>query len=176
VVAALLVAAFFIPEWNAVTLSAVLPMVGGETARHAHSFTDLVCLALDALGMQRASAGAYHLLSAFSAAACGAALLLAAWRSQTVQQLARGYLLFLFVLYLTAPWFQPWYLTWALPLLIVEEDPRWRRFVALFAVISVCQWALPLDPVTTVAGDIWAATRLWRLLRPAAADARASVA
>ncbi|HEX9577529.1 MAG TPA: hypothetical protein VF993_07240 [Myxococcales bacterium] len=169
----LLLAAAFIPEWNAVTLSAVLPMVGGETARHAHSFTDLVCLALDALGRPQASLRAYRALSAVSAAACGVALLAAAWRSRNLEQLARGYLVFLFALYLTAPWFQPWYLTWALPLLLVERDPQWRRFVALFAVVSVSQWALPLDPLTTVAADIWAATRIWRLPRadpPAAAS------
>lgn len=174
--AAILLAAAFLPEWNAVTLKAVLPMVGGEAARHTHSLTDLICLALDALGLQQISWQAYRLLSAVSAAACGCALLAAAWRSRTVQQLAHGYLLFLFVLYLTAPWFQPWYLTWALPLLLVEEDPRWRRFVALFAVVTVCQWAVPLDPFTTVAADVWAATRIWRLIRPVAVDASASVA
>ena len=83
-----------------------------------------------------------------------------------MEHLARGYLRFLFALYLTAPWFQPWYVVWALPFLLVERDPRWRRFVALFAVVSVVQWAAPLDPVTTVAGDGWAAWQLWRLRRP----------
>jgi alpha-1,6-mannosyltransferase len=165
--AALVIGAAFAPELHTVTLRAVLPMVGGEAARHAHSFTDLVCLILGGLGLPAASLTAYKALSAASALLCAALLLRAALRSQTFEQLAHGYLLFLLALYLTAPWFQPWYLSWGLPFLLVEPDPRWRRFFALFAVLTVAQWAAPLDPVTTVACDAWAAWRIWRLARPA---------
>ncbi|HEX7624806.1 MAG TPA: hypothetical protein VF400_14615 [Anaeromyxobacteraceae bacterium] len=161
---AVLVAAF-LPERDAVTLRSVLPMLGRETTRHAHSLTDLACLALEALGRPEASARAYRLLSALSSAACAGLLLRAAWRARTLAEVARGYLLFLFGLYLTAPWFQPWYPCWAMPLLVVEPSPRWRRFVALFGVVTVVQWALPLDPVSTVAADLWAAARLWQLHR-----------
>jgi hypothetical protein len=96
---------------------------------------------------------------------CAAVLLAVAWRARTLEALARGYLLFLFALYLTAPWFQPWYVIWALPLLLVEPSAPWRRFVAIFSVVTVVQWAAPLDPITTVAGDVWAAYRIWSLVR-----------
>ena len=159
------VGAAFAPEWREVTLRAVTPMVGGEAARHAHSLTDLVCLALEALSLPGASLVAYRALSAASALLCAALLLRTAWRARTLEQLAHGYLLFLLAIYLTAPWFQPWYVCWALPLLLVEPDPRWRRFLAVFAVVTVVQWAAPLDPLSTVLGDAWAATCVWRLTR-----------
>ena len=40
----------------------------------------------------------------------------------------------------------------------------------VFAVVTVAQWALPLDPVSTVAGNAWAAVRLWQLRRPPGPD------
>ena len=152
-------------EWHSISLKALLPMVGGDPGRHAHSLTDLVCDLLDGQGQPAASAVAYRLLSGASTLVCGALLLWTAVRARSLQDLARGYLLFLMALYLTAPWFQPWYVLWALPFLLVEPDPRWRRVLSLYAVVTVVQWAAPLDPVTTVMGNVWAARHLWGLLR-----------
>jgi hypothetical protein len=153
-----------------------MPMVGGEAARHAHSFTDLVCLALDTLALPTASLLVYRLLSTASALLCAALLARVAWRAHTLADLAHGYLLFLLALYLTTPWFQPWYLCWGLPLLLLEPDREWQRFFALFSVVTVVQWAAPLDPVTTVMADLWAASRIWRLSRPASEETIASAA
>lgn len=168
--AAIVMAAAIAPEWGSITMRSV-PLVGGDVGGgvmlHAHSLADLVCMVLEALAGPTASVIAYRILSATSAVLCAAVLLVTAWRARTFEQMARGYLVFLFTLYLTVPWFQPWYLAWALPFLVVEPDPRWRRFVAVFAVVTVAQWALPLDPVTTVIGDAWAAWRILRLLRGA---------
>jgi len=158
-----LVGLAFLPEGRGVTLSAVLPMVGGESARHAHSLTDLVCLVLEGLSLPRLSFAAYRLLSLASALVCAALLLGAGLHSRSVEELAHRYLLFLLGLFLTVPWFQPWYVIWALPLLLALPDRRWRFFLALFAVVTVSQWAVPLDPVTTVLGDTWAAWQAWRL-------------
>jgi hypothetical protein len=163
VVAAIVMLAAFAPVWREVTLRAVIPSLGSEPTHHAHSLTDLVCLVLDGLGRPAASVTAYRFLSTASAVLCAGTLLWGALRSRTLEELAHGYLLFLMALYLTAPWFQPWYVCWGLPLLLVEPDPQWRRFFALFAAVTVAQWAAPLDPVTTVAGDLWAAHRMWRL-------------
>jgi hypothetical protein len=174
--AVFVLAACFAPEWRSVTLRAVMPMVGGEAARHAHSFTDLVCLALDSLALPAASLLAYRVLSAASVLLCAGLLARVAWRARTLDDLAHGYLLFLLALYLTTPWFQPWYLCWGLPLLLLEPSQDWRRFFALFSVVTVVQWAAPLDPVTTVAADLWAASRIWRLSRPAGAETAASAA
>ncbi len=145
VLAALVLWVAFAHELRAVNLRAVLPMVGGEAARHAHSLTDLVCLVLDELGWHAASFAAYRTLSAASGLLCVLLLLRVALRARELEELAHGYLLFLLALYLTAPWFQPWYVAWALPLLLVERDARWRRFLALYSVVTVVQWAAPLE-------------------------------
>ncbi len=175
VLAALVMAGAIAPEWGSITMRSV-PLLGGDVGGgailHAHSLADLVCLSLEALALPTASLVAYRILSGGSAVLCAAVLLVTAWRARTFEQMARGYLVFLFTLYLTVPWFQPWYVTWALPFLVVEPDPRWRRFVALFATITVAQWAVPLDPFTTVVADAWAAWRILRLLR--GADDRAT--
>lgn len=163
----LILGAAIATEWRSINLRALIPMVGGDARRHAHSVTDLVCLVLNHLGLQAASVHAYRVLSAGSMLLC---LSLLAWtgvRARSLAELARGYLLFLMAMYLTAPWFQPWYCAWALPFLLVEPDRRWRRFLALYMVITVAQWAVPLDPFTTVATNVWAAGRLWSLLRSA---------
>ena len=161
-------------EWPSVSLRALLPLLGGNATRHAHSLADLVCLVLDRAGFPAASAAAYRLIATGSLLVCAALFSWTAVQARSLVELARGYLLLLFAVYLSAPWFQPWYVTWALPLLIVEPDPRWRRFVAVFMVITVAQWAAPLDPVTTVIGDLWAANHLWFLLRPAGVSSDAS--
>lgn len=166
-VALALLAAAYATSWRDFAQRGLAAALGSEEARHAHSLADLACLVLEGLGRPAASRVAYRACSTASALACGAALLWAASRSRTLPQLGRGYLVLLLTLYLTAAWFQPWYVSWALPLLLVEPDPRWRRLLASFAVVTVVQWGLPLDPLTTVAGDAWVAWRAWRLLRDA---------
>ena len=152
-------------DWSSFHPGAVLPLLGGNATRHAHSLADLLCLAFDSLGMPAASAVAYRVVSIGSFLLWAALFARAAVQSRTLVDLGRGYLLLMMGIYLTAPWFQPWYVIWVLPCLLVEPDERWRRFIALFAVISVAQWILPLDPFTTVIGDVWAVTRLWSLLQ-----------
>ena len=161
----LVVSAAVATDWASFSPRAVLPLLGGNATRHAHSLADLLCLAFDSLGMPAASALAYRLVSTASFLLWAALFAWVAVQARTLVDLARGYLLLMMAIYLTAPWFQPWYVIWVLPCLIVETDERWRRFIALFAVISVAQWILPLDPFTTVIGDAWAVTRLWSLLQ-----------
>ena len=157
----------FAPEWGSVTLAPILQLVGGDHRRVAHSLADLLCNLFDWLGQPAASASAVRMLSALSLVLGLAVLAWTALRARSLEEVARGYLLFLMAMYLTAPWFQPWYCTWALPVLLVEPDARWRRFVALYMVITVAQWIAPLDPVTTVAANAWAAIRIAQLLRVA---------
>ncbi len=152
------------PEWRSINLRAVYAVLGADPRRHAHSLIDLVALVLDRLGQPSATSLAVRVLSTASMLLCLAVLARTAVRARSLVDLGRGYLLFLLALYLTAPWFQPWYTCWALPFLLVEPDPRWRRFVALYVVLTVVQWVAPLDPVTTVAVDLWAAMRVWKLL------------
>ena len=171
VVSLLVIGASLATEWPSVSLRALLPLLGGNAARHAHSLADLFCLVLDRAGFPAASAVTYRLIASASILLCAALFVWTAVKARSLVELARGFLVLLFAGYLSAPWFQPWYVTWALPFLIVEPDGRWRRFIAVFAVITVAQWMVPLDPVTTVIGDLWAANQLWILLRTGGAPA-----
>ena len=173
-VSALVIGAALSAEWPAVGPRALIPLVAGNAVRHAHSLADLLCLALDHLGLPAAAALASRLMAIGSVVLCAALFSWTAVQARSLVDLARGYLLLLVAIYLTAPWFQPWYVTWMLPFLIVETDARWRRFIAVFAVITVAQWALPLDPITTVVGNIWAAARMWSLLQSARDESVAS--
>jgi hypothetical protein len=173
VVAAAVVAASFAPEWDHLTLRSVLPMLGTDASRHARSFTDMVCLLLEWTGRSWRSPAVYGVLAKVSQAACLALLARAAWHARSLETLAHGYALFLVALYLTAPWFQPWYVLWSLPLLLVEPDERWRRLMAAFGVVTMSQWIAALDPFTSVACDAWLAWQVWKLRQPAPAGASA---
>jgi alpha-1,6-mannosyltransferase len=162
-------------SWRDFVQRGLAAALGSEGPRHAHSLVDLVCVAFAFAGRSVPSM-AYQALVTASAVGCTAALAWAAWRARTFQQIGRGYVLVLLTYFLTAAWFQPWYVSWALPLLVVEPDPRWRRLLAIFAIVSVVQWGLPLDPATTVAADAWMAWRCWRLLRDEEAAPAASFA
>jgi hypothetical protein len=168
---ALTLAAGFAPEGRSLTLAPILQLLGGDAGRVAHSLADLLCMVFDWLGMPAASAYAVRTLSTISVLLGLSVLAWTAFRARTLPEVARGYLLFLMAMFLTAPWFQPWYCAWALPVLLVEPDARWRRFVALYMVITVAQWIVPLDPVSTVVADVWAAIRIVQLLKPVRAEA-----
>jgi hypothetical protein len=162
-VAVVVLAAAYAGAWRDFAQRGLAAALGSQDARHAHSLCDLVCLILDGVGRPAMAWAACRAVSAASGVACLAALLWAA-RARTLPQLGRGYLAVLLAYFVTTAWFQPWYVSWALPLLLLEADPRWRRLLAVFGILTVVQWGLPLDPVTTVAGNAWLAWRCWRLL------------
>ena len=75
----------------------------------------------------------------------------AALRARTVQSTLREALVFLLAYdLLAAAWFQAWYVTWLLPLALVDPDERIRLAVAVYSVLSLVQYGLELDPVTYV--------------------------
>jgi alpha-1,6-mannosyltransferase len=165
-------AAAVAPYWRgAGTFRGSAAVLRGDAALHAHSLVDLICLCLGALGRADAAGAAWRALGLASTALCVLALVWAAWRARDAASVLRGFAVICLVWYLTTPWFQPWYASWIMPLLLVERDARWRRFVALFGILAVAQWILPLDPVSTVAVDAWAAWTLVHLLRSPAHEA-----
>lgn len=55
---------------------------------------------------------------------------------------------------LSAPWFQPWYATWLLPLAVAHRSIRWRNLAATFSALTLIEyvgsaslWALVINPV-----------------------------
>jgi len=163
----LVIGAALATEWPSISLHALIPLLGGNASRHAHSFADMVCLLFEYCGMPAASAIAYRLISTGSILLWAALFSWTAVQARSLVGLARGYLLLLLAIFLTVPWFQPWYVLWIGPFLIIEPDARWRRFIAQFMIVTVVQWAAPLDPFTTVIGNIWAASRMWSLVQDA---------
>jgi hypothetical protein len=63
-----------------------------------------------------------------------------------------------------APWFQSWYGTWLLPFALVEEDPRVRRLVAVYCVLLVVQYAIPVGQATYPVIDVFILREVVRLL------------
>ena len=136
----------------------------GDVDRHAHSLADLLHLLLRPAG-QAAQATAVRLCWFVSAAVVTWTFLRAAQRASDLASVLRGSLCVLLSYCLTTPWFQPWYAVWLLPLAAAERDLRWQRAVAGYTLITVVQWALPLDPFTTLVGNAWVLRELWHLRR-----------
>jgi hypothetical protein len=171
-VALLLVA----PYWRgAATLRGPGDSLGGDVDRHAHSVADLLCLVLGPLS-SRAAGAAYLACWAGSIALCVALVVRAAWRATSVERVLHDGLVLFLAYCLTTPWFQPWYATWLLPLAVAERDGRLRRVVAAYAALTVVQWGMPLDPVSTVAVNGAVAWTWWRGARAAATRAAPATA
>jgi hypothetical protein len=131
----------------------------------ARSLTDMVVWLVRPLGEQ-ARRDAY-----WSAFAIGGVLL--AWygiravlRARSLRQVLRDGLVF-FLLYdlIAAPWFQSWYVLWLLPLALAEEDARWQNVIAVYCVLSLVQYGIPLDPVTYLVLNLVVLRMLHPLLR-----------
>jgi hypothetical protein len=151
-----------------VSAGALAAHLAGPT-RHAHSFCDLLCLALERGGAPVAAARVCWAFWIGSTALAAAVFLAARAPARTLPDAIRGFTFAALALFLTTPWFQPWYVTWLIPLLAVEEDAALVRLIAAYGIATVVLWAAPLDPVTTVLVNGWVAWRLWRrAARPAA--------
>lgn len=154
------------------TLRGIGATAGADLERHSNSLQDLLNLVLVPL-WPPLEAPLFHAFRVLSFAVLGLGTLWAALKVRDAAGLARAGISILLGYFLTTPWFQPWYATWLLPLSLLERDPRWQRLVARYALLSVVQYALPLDPYTTVAGNAWIAWQGWRLWRAPAAPSPA---
>jgi hypothetical protein len=167
--AACLAALAFVPYWRgAATFRAAATGVVGI---HAHSLADLLALALPAASPLQPLA--YRLCWSASMALTFGLFVRAAYRATSLDQVVHGSVTLLLGWYLTTPWFQPWYVSWILPLGAAHPDARWRRLLSEYAAITLVQWMVPLDPITTVAGNLYVVLRVLRLggLEPGVAPA-----
>jgi hypothetical protein len=145
-----------------------LGVLVADTTLTARSLTDL------ALWLARPLGPAVQLPVYRIATILGAALLAvygirAALRARSVVRVLRDALVF-YLLYdlVAAPWFQSWYALWLFPFALADPDPRWRNLVAVYSVLLLVQYGIPLDPVTYAAIDVFVVGLVWRLLRPRA--------
>jgi hypothetical protein len=163
---ALVCALLFLPFWDGPqTFRAFLTTLGSDPDRHDRSFTDLAWLLAGPLGRD-AQVRIFRALSLLCNLILLAAISIAAFRAKTSRDVLRGGL-FVFVLYglVGTPAAEPWYLTWALPLILCEPNARIRRFTALYAILMLVQYGLPIDPVTYLPLNgvtLWTLWRLWK--------------
>ena len=142
------------------TLRGVGATAGADLERHTNSLHDLLN---HIVTWPAVKAPLFRSFQIASFAILAAGTLWAALKVRNASELARAGIVIFLGYFLTTPWFEPWYATWLLPLCLLERDPRWQRLVARYGVISVVQYALPLDPYTTVMGNLWIAYQGWRL-------------
>jgi hypothetical protein len=71
-------------------------------------------------------------------------------RTRSLEDVWRESLFFLLVVLLLAPHFQPWYLTWVLPLVMASPDGRVAQFVALFSIVFVAQYPITSREVGSI--------------------------
>jgi hypothetical protein len=153
------------PFWSGwETLRGVGATAGADLERHSNSLQDLLNLILTPV-WPAVKAPLFRSFQIASFAILGAGTLWAALKVKNATELARAGIVIFLGYFLMTPWFEPWYATWLLPLCLLERDPRWQRLVARYAVLSVVQYALPLDPFTTVIGNIWITHQGWRVWR-----------
>jgi hypothetical protein len=144
-VSAALAVALYAPFWTGPsTLSAILRELRGDPEHLTHSFTAVVYSLFSYNLVYRVLQLASMLLLVFLAVR-------ACVRSVSLEETARGAAVFYLAYGLAAaPWFQPWYITWALPLLLVVEDAGLRKVAAVWSALALAQYAIPFHTATAV--------------------------
>ena len=155
-----------LPFWQgAATVRRPMGTLVADSTLTARSLTDFVVWLTRPLGDQ-VGRNVYWVALALGTLLLGWFGLRAALRARSLRQVLRDGLVF-FLLYdlIAAPWFQSWYMLWLLPLALAEEDERWRTLVAVYSVLALVQYGLPLDPVTYLVINIVVLRMLYPLLR-----------
>jgi alpha-1,6-mannosyltransferase len=161
-VVALTVASFAVYWSGLETLRGPVLAAGGEAGRTARSFVDLATILAGPLG---ADTIVYRTLWTLGVAAVIATFARAVYRTRTFDDAMHESVVVLLVWNLVTPWFQPWYAVWLLPLVMIERDRRIIRLVAVYTALLVIQYALPIDPITNVAIDVWVLVEANRIRR-----------
>jgi hypothetical protein len=170
-------AALMAPFWQgASTVRGPMATLVADSTLTARSLTDMVVWLVRPLG-EHAQRAVYWVGLAIGTVLLAFVGIRAVLRARSLQQVLRDGLVF-FLLYdlIAAPWFQSWYMLWLLPLGLAEEDARWRTLIAVYSVLSLVQYGVPLDPVTYLVINAVVLRMLYLLLRSAPAPQAAAVA
>jgi hypothetical protein len=143
---AILAAGLYITQGEAI--SAVLGTVSNQDVapyRITNSLAYLVYWGFAPAG-QSAQVAAFRVWSALAGLLLLGAALRAAWRARSLDDVFAESHLFMLLLLLLAPQFQPWYVCWLLPLSMTlcarPEGRLTTQFVALFSVLFVFQYPI----------------------------------
>ena len=148
---AVLGVALMLPYWQGpATLSGPLLTLGGQASRTSRSLADLAAWGALPFG-PKAQKITYEILWLGGIAGLSFLGVRAIRTLRSLRDVSRqGLMIFGAYCIVATPWFQPWYVTWLLPLALVEPDLRLRQLVALYAALTPVQYILPLDPLTTL--------------------------
>jgi hypothetical protein len=143
------------PYWDGIeTLRGPLATAGGNMSRTARSFGDLACLVAMWISSS-AQSTAYRVFWVGGLVVLGLLFIRGLIVVRSTEDAIHHALVLLGAYCLFAsPWFQPWYVTWLLPLALVHRDERWQRITALYGAVTPVQYILPLDPITTAVLNI----------------------
>ena len=158
-------ALLFSPFWQGIgTIGAPLGTLPNHATRTTRSLADLARWIVRPSGPM-AERWAYWIVAGSGIAICAWFGIRSALRARSIRDVAHDGLLFLLLYDLIgAPWFQSWYGTWLLPFALVEEDPRLRRLVAIYCVLLVVQYAIPVGQITYPLIDVFMLREVVRLL------------
>ena len=156
---ALLVAAIGVvamrPYWHGIaSMDGPISTFGGQVSRTSRSFADLAVGAAVPFG-EGAQTMVYRVFWLGGVGWLVLFLARAAIQVRTVQAVMHhGSVVFCVYCLVAAPWFQPWYVTWLLPLALAHHDSRWQQNAALYAALTPVQYFLQADPITTIVINI----------------------
>jgi hypothetical protein len=155
-----------LPSWSGpASLAGPLAAVRADPVRTTRSFTEIASL-LAGLWSPALGAWAYRVGWGAGMALLAALAVRAVQRASTVEAVLHESLVFLLAyLLVAAPFVQPWYLTWLLPLALVEADARWRRAVALFCALTLVAWGVDVPPLQVLAVNVPVLVYLRRAFR-----------
>jgi hypothetical protein len=163
-----IVAALYAPFWEgAGTLTSQWAVLRGDPTNHTRSFIELGRWLVAPLG-PGAQAGVVSVGTVVGRVLLAATAVLGVIRATSLERVLRWSCIFVLVNgLLAAAAFQPWYVTWLLPLGMAEADARWQRVYSVYAGLTVIQYGLDLDPVTYLVVNGIPLLMLGRLVRPA---------
>jgi hypothetical protein len=137
--------ALYFPFWaGPSTLSAILRELRADPEHLTHSLTAVLYSLFSVEIVYRALQIASMLLLLWLA-------FRACLRTLSLEETARGAAVF-YMGYglLAAPWFQPWYITWPLPLLLVARDTNLQKIAAVWSALALVQYAVPYHTASAV--------------------------
>jgi hypothetical protein len=139
------------PYWHGIaSMGGPIATLGGQVSRTSRSFADLAVGAAVPFG-KVAQTIVYRVFWLGGASWLILLLVRAAMQVKTVQAVMHyGSVVFCGYCLVAAPWFQPWYVTWLLPLALAHHDSRWQQNTALYAALTPVQYFLQADPITTI--------------------------
>ncbi|GEJ58118.1 polyprenol phosphomannose-dependent alpha 1,6 mannosyltransferase MptB [Anaeromyxobacter diazotrophicus] len=167
----------FLPFWKGPeTLLGPLAAVRANPGRMTRSFTEIAAF-FAGLASAPLRASAYRIGWTLGQLLLVVLAVRAVRRVRDLASVLHESLVWLLAYLLVAsPFVLPWYLTWVLPLALVEADPRLRRLVAFYSALTLVAWCADVPELQAAVVNTWVLVLAARWWRRRGAEAEPSVA